>query len=76
MFTLAFWKSALEHALVVGLSTLAVSPVFTSGLTLKGLEAAGITAGLGALYAFIKQLGGVQAVSGVAKVGVKVPPVA
>ena len=69
LFSVAFLKTALEHALVVGLSTLAASPILTSGgLTLKGIEAAAIAAGVGALYAFVRQLGAVQSANSVTKV--------
>ena len=70
LFTLAFWANALEHALVAGASALAGTQIFTGGtITAQTWEAAGITAGMAALYAFIKQLGGVQLANGVLKIG-------
>jgi hypothetical protein len=70
IFSLAFWASALEHAIVAGAAVLAGSQVFTGGqLTAKTWEAAGISAGIAALYAFVKFVGGTQLYNGVLKVG-------
>jgi hypothetical protein len=68
MFTLSFWKNALEATLVAGLAAFAASLSITTTPSLKDLEAAAIAGGMGALYAFIKQLGGVQAMASVLKV--------
>lgn len=57
----AFFLSALENAATTGIATFAASNVFTAGPSAKGFIAAGIAAGMGALYAFVKQVGGVQA---------------
>ena len=77
IFNKALWLNALEHALVAACAVLAGSQVFTQGsITLKSLEATGIAAGTAALYAFVKQLGGVQAVAAVLKVKVTAKHVA
>ena len=62
LFTLAFWKNALEATVVAGATAFGASLAATSGnLNAHNLEAAGIAAGMGALYALVKQLGAVQA---------------
>jgi len=72
MFTLAFWKNALETALTAGVTAFAGSLAVIGTPSVRGLEAAAVAGGLGALYALTKQLGAVQSAKGVAKVaGVK-----
>jgi hypothetical protein len=71
MFSISFWKTAAENALTAGASAFTGSLVLTTTPTLKGLEAAAVAAGVGALYAFVKQVGGVQATSAVVKVAPK-----
>lgn len=68
MFSLSFWKNALENTLTAGATALAGSLAVLGVPTAKGLEAAAIAAGLGALYAFLKQLGAVQSAQSVLKV--------
>ena len=70
MFTLAFWKTALEHSLVAGGSAFAGAMVWSTTPDWKDLQAALVAAGLGALYAFVKQLGGIQATAAIVKVKV------
>ena len=68
MFTLSFWKNAAE-ATIVAAATAFVGVFGTQGaLTLHGLEAAGIAAVSGAIYALVKQLGAVQSAKGTPKV--------
>ena len=69
LFTLEFWSTALEHALVAGsLAVLAMLPG-RGGMTIfKELKAAAIGFAGGSLYAFLKQLGGVQRSNGTLKV--------
>ena len=70
IFSLAFWSNALEAAVVAGSAGfLAVIPA-TGTWNMNNLKAAGIAAATGALYAFIKQLGAVQAVNAVTKVAI------
>jgi hypothetical protein len=74
IFTVAFWRTAIEHALVAGAAAFVASPVVTSGsFTVAGLKAAGIAAGLGALYSLVKQVGAAQAVGKIAKVDATAP---
>lgn len=62
LWTRVFVVSALEKAIVAGLSAFAGSLDFTSGQpSVHGVIAGAVAAGLTALYAFTKQLGGVQA---------------
>lgn len=61
MWTKTFLLSALESAVTTGLAAFAASGVFTTTPTVKGAIAGGIAAGMAFLYAFIKNLGGVQA---------------
>jgi uncharacterized membrane-anchored protein len=69
LFTLAFWKSALE-AVVFGAVTGFVAALPTNAnVTLTELKAAGIGAATGALYAFVKQLGAVQSANAAARSG-------
>lgn len=64
LFSKTFWATALENMIQTGASTFSASGFFTSGHpTLKGLAAAGIAAGMAALYTFIKQLGAKQVLS-------------
>lgn len=67
IFSVAFWKNALEAVLLGG----AIG--FTSALPASGTnvnsinwKAAGIGAGVGAIYAFVKQLGAVQSANATA----------
>jgi anti-sigma-K factor RskA len=64
MFTIAFWRSAAEHAIVAGLTAFTGSLVLTTTPTVKGLVAAGVAAGSAALYALVKQLGAAQSAAG------------
>jgi len=68
LFTLAFWKNALEAVLVAFTSTFAASLAITTTPNLHGLEAAAIAGGMGALYALVKQLGAVQSAKSITKV--------
>ena len=68
MFTLAFWKNALEAVLVAFVTTFAGSLAITTTPDLKGLEAAALAGGMGALYALVKQLGAVQSAKSITKV--------
>ncbi len=61
LFTVAFWKTAAENAIVTGLAAFAASGVFTTTPSTKGVVAAAVAAGMAALYTFVKQLGGAQA---------------
>lgn len=62
LFTLTFWKNALESALVAAGAAFSASLAATGGaVNAHNLQTAGIAAGVGALYAFIKQFGAVQA---------------
>lgn len=71
IFTLAFWANAFEHAIVAGAAALGGAQIFTGGaLNARAWEAAGVTAGIAALYALVQQIGGVQLANGVMKVGV------
>ena len=69
IFNLSFWKTALETTLIAFLSTFTAAFGVSGGYTIKGLEAAAIAGGMGALYAFVKQLGAVQSAKAVTKVG-------
>jgi hypothetical protein len=71
IFTFEFWATALEHALVAGAATFYATQVYTTSPTWHTLAMAGIAAGVAALYAFVKQIGGVEVVNGVLKVGIK-----
>lgn len=62
MWTKAFILQALENALTTGLATFAASPIFTGAPSIKGLIVSATAAGIAALYTFVKQLGGVQAI--------------
>ena len=68
IFTLAFWKNAFEHAVVAGSAAFAGSLTITTTPSLKSLEAAAVAGGIGALYAFVQQIGAVQQAAGVTKV--------
>ena len=68
IFNAQFWKNALESTLVAFLSTFTAAFGVQGGYTLKGLTAAAIAGGMGALYAFVKQLGAVQLAQSVTKV--------
>ena len=70
MFTIAFWKTCAEKVVVGACTGFTASLVNTTTPTLKDLGAAGVGAGLGALYAFVTQLGGVQQAAGILKVAV------
>lgn len=70
MFTVAFWKTAGENALVSGVTAFTGSLAITTTPTLRDLAAAGVAAGMAALYTFNKQLGGVQSAAGTPKVTV------
>ena len=75
ILSIAFWKTALEHALVAGASVLAASQVWTSGaITVKSIEAVGVAAFVAAVYALVKQIGGVQLAQSVRKVSVEQNP--
>ena len=74
MFTLSFWKTALESTVLAFLTAFSGAFAIQGATTLKGVEAAAIAGGMGALYAFTKQLGGVQAVSAILKVAPKAVP--
>ena len=71
IFTKAFWATALEHTLV-GFSVAYVA-IYTAvpDASWMNTETALKAGGFAALYAFIKQLGGTQAMSMSLKVGVK-----
>jgi hypothetical protein len=71
MLTVAFWKTAAEHAVTAGAAAFVATLGVTPTLDLKDLETAGIAAGVGALYAFVKQLGAVQYAAGLLKVSGK-----
>lgn len=58
--------SALETALVSGLSAFAGAVEIQGAVTGKGVVAAATAAGIGALYTFTKQLGAIQATPAVA----------
>ena len=60
--------TALESALVAGLTAFSGSLAVNGGATVAGLKAAAIAGGLGVLYAFVKQLGAVQSQQAVTKV--------
>ena len=67
--------AALEGALVTGLSAFGASLELTSGtVTMKGLIAAAIAAGIAALYSLSKSLGAIQA-TGTAPVSTAAPVV-
>lgn len=69
LFTRAFWTNAAETALVAGSAAFAGSGLFSTPPSDKSFAAAGIAAGMAALYSFIKQLGGVQSFKAVAAKG-------
>ena len=71
MFTLAFWKTTLEAVLATFGITFAATLKFTTSPTVNGLETAAIAGGMAALYVFIKQLGGTQALTATPKVSVR-----
>ncbi len=68
MFTKAFWSTALEAVLATFGITFAASLKFTTSPSLGGLETAAIAGGMAALYVFIKQVGGTQALTATPKV--------
>ena len=68
MFTIAFWRNALEATVVAFVTTFAGSLAITTTPNLHGLEAAAIAGGMGALYALVKQLGAVQSAKSITKV--------
>jgi len=73
MFTKAFFISAFEHALVAAVAAFTGSLTVTAGQpTVKGLEAAGVAAGMAFLYAFTKALGATQSAAGTLEVAAKV----
>ena len=76
IFDVQFWRNALEATLVAGLTAFSGSFAVTGGYTLTGLKAAGIAGGMGALYAFVKQLGAVQAIQAITKVSTPIRPLA
>ena len=76
IFDVQFWKNALESTLVAGLTAFAGVFTVENGYTLTGLKAAGIAGGMGALYAFIKQLGAVQSIQAITKVSTPIRPLA
>ena len=71
MFTAAFWRTTAENIILSGATAFGGALNNSNGQpTLKDLGAAGIAAGLAAIYTLIKQLGGVQAAAGILKVKV------
>lgn len=61
MFTKAFWLLTLELVLVAFASTFGASLALTNGTPdAHSFVAAAIAGGIAAIYAFVKQLGGVQ----------------
>lgn len=70
MFTAQFWKSTAEVVLLAFCSTFAGVWTQSTTVDLKDLYAALVAGGLGALYALIKQLGGIQATAQILKVKV------
>ncbi len=70
-FSLSFWKSAGEKAIVAGLATFASSDFFQHAFTLRGFEIAASAAGLAALYSLVKNAGAVGALKGVKAQGAK-----
>jgi len=64
----------LESTLLAFLTAFTGAFAIQGTPTLKGLYAAAIAGGMGALYAFTKQLGGTQAVKAVLKVSAKPVP--
>jgi hypothetical protein len=64
MFTLAFWKITAEAVLMAAGTAFLGAFAVQGGYTVRGLEAAAVAAGAGALAAFLKQLGAVQATKG------------
>lgn len=73
IFNLQFWKNALETTLITFLTTFAGAFGVSGGYTVDGLKAAAIAGGMGALYAFVKQLGAVQSAQSVTKVSTPTP---
>ena len=72
IFSLVFWKTALEHAIVAGSAgALAVLPITGQITTLASLKGAAIGFAGGFIYALIKQVGAVQLANSVLKVGGK-----
>ena len=61
MFNAKFWITAFEVAVTTFAATLAGSLVITTTPSAKGLLASLVAAGVAALAAFLKQVGGVQA---------------
>lgn len=67
VLTRQFWITTLEAALATFGTTLAASLSLTSGIpTWHGALAAAISAGLAALYVFIKAFGSAQTVNAIA----------
>lgn len=60
LFSLAFWKNALEHAVTAFAATFIALYVNSPTVDWHQAGLAAIAGGAAALYAFIKQLGGVQ----------------
>ena len=60
-FTWQFLLRAVETAIVAGVATFASSMAISSSGGVQDLGVAGAAAGFAALYSFIKQYGGVQA---------------
>lgn len=63
MFTKAFWVATLEATVVAFATAFAGSLVVTTTPSVKGLLAALVAGGVGAIYAFVKQVGSVQTVN-------------
>jgi hypothetical protein len=67
LFSKSFWLSAFENALVTAAAAFTGSGLFTTPPHGRNFAAAGIAAGMAALYTFVKQLGGVQSAQALAK---------
>jgi predicted transcriptional regulator len=67
LFTKSFWATAFENAVVAGAAAFAGSGLFTTPPHPRNFAAAGIAAGMAALYSFVKALGGVQSVNALPK---------
>ena len=68
IFSSKFWLNALESTLVAGLTAFSGALAVSGGYTTTGLKAAGVAGAMGALYAFVKQLGAVQSANAITKV--------
>lgn len=60
LFSIDFWKTALEHSVTAFAATFIALYVNTPTVDWHQAGLAAIAAGAAAVYAFIKQLGGVQ----------------